>query len=306
MSQIVSQNSRDNSSNRRVTQDDTLSTLTVSNNCLLPCVDERINSLTSSLVTNATTNPYLVSEVTINRDELFNTAPVIANPAVPTFDYPSTVTVSPQGQPNPNEGLITLVPAPGPNKLIAPQIFEIIAPNDPDTSASYEPELTGPPGIQAPNLIFQLSNRYPTKTDNQDQIGGEQVFGPTFEDNTNPGGGGPNIDVNFTNELQFSKLSMEDGIPLIADLQFVNNFQLSSRFSGPLPIPGTGTGNVVGEIKLQTGTYPFSPAPGPPVVRGFDFSPVNQPVTLYVDQPLIQNKGRDFTIRVHYNIVPAS
>ena len=40
-------------------------------------------------------------------------------------------------------------------------------------------------------------------------------------------------------------------------------------------------------------------------IRGFDFSPVNQPVTLYVDQPLMQNKGRDFTIRVHYNIVPA-
>ena len=38
---------------------------------------------------------------------------------------------------------------------------------------------------------------------------------------------------------------------------------------------------------------------------GFDYSPVNQPLTLYVDQPLEQNNGRDFTIRVHYNIVPS-
>jgi len=302
MSQIVSQNSRDNSSNRRVTQDDTLSTLAVSNNCLLPCVDERINSLASSLVTNATTNPYLVSEVTINRDELFNTAPVIAT-ATPTFGYPSTVTVSALGQPNPNEGLITLVPAPGPNKLIAPQIIEIIVPNDPDTSASYEPELTGP-GIQAPNLIFQLSNRYPTKTDNQDQIGGQQVVGPTFEDNTNIGGGVLNSDVNFVNPLEFSKLSMDgEGIPLIADIEVVNNFQLSARRSVP------GALDSVGELKLQVGTYPFPsipPAPPAAQIRGFDFSPVNQPVTLYVDQPLIQNQGRDFTIRVHYNIVPTA
>ncbi|MCK4821506.1 hypothetical protein KA005_37415, partial [bacterium] len=172
MSQIVSQNSRDNSSNRRVTQDDMLSTLTVSNNCLLPCVDERINSIASSLVTNATTNPYLVSEVTVTHDALFDTAPVIANVGVPTFGYPVGVTTTVDGQPNPNEGLITLVPAPGPNQLIAPQIIEIIAPNDPDPNASYEAGLTGP-GIQAPNLIFQLSNRYPTKTDNQDQIGGQ-------------------------------------------------------------------------------------------------------------------------------------
>jgi len=300
MSQIVSQNSRDNSSNRRVTQDDMLSTLTVSNNCLLPCVDERINSIVSSLVTNATTNPYLVSEVTVTRDALFDTAPVIAS-AVPTFGYPSTVTTTPLGQPNPNEGLITLVPAPGPNKLIAPQIIEIIAPNDTDPSASYEAVLTAP-GIQDPNLIFQLSNRYPTKTDNQDQISGQQVVGPTFEDNTNPGGGGLNTVPAFGNTLEFSKLSMGGGT-LIANIEIINNFQLSTRFSAPIP----GAGNVLGEIKLA-GTYPFpSIPPAPPAVqiRGFDFSPVNQPVTLYVDQPLISGQGRDFTIRVHYNIVPA-
>tara|TARA_X000001036_G_scaffold338619_1_gene317684 strand:+ start:430 stop:717 length:288 start_codon:yes stop_codon:yes gene_type:complete len=55
-------------------------------------------------------------------------------------------------------------------------------------------------------------------------------------------------------------------------------------------------------VTLKVGTYPIGPLGNQ--VRGFDFSPVNQPLTLYVDQPLAQNNGRDFTIRVHYNIVP--
>lgn len=287
MSQIVSQNSRDNSSNRRVTQDDMLSTLTVSNNCLLPCVDERINSIASSLVTNATTNPYLVSEVTVTRDALFDTAPRQVT-AAPTFDYPAGVTTTLQGQPNVNEGLITIIPAPGANKMIVPQLIEIVAPRDAAASASYEAVITGGPPVTPPNLVFQLWNRYPTKTDNSTEIGGLGVIGPSFEDNT---GGGGNSIVVYSKELQASRICMENdddlGISLIVSQQAANECDVSTRQSV--------------DLNVKSATCNFAAVPSE---LGFDYSPVNQPLTLFADQPLVANQGRDFTIKVHYNVIP--
>ncbi len=308
----MSQTIRETASNRRVSQDALLTNLTVSDNCILPCLDDRINSLISTQVTqisqNISSNPYLVSEVTITRDELYGTAPTFTVPSgtTPIFGYPSTVSVDANSQPNPNEGLITLVPAPGANKLIVPQIIEVVAHQDSDPNASYAEGGLPNPGA-APDLIFQLSNRYPTKTDNQSKISGQEVISARFEDNTNiPGGGIANNDVKFVNELACLSLSMQGGlgsvntgVPLISSAQAVNNFSFSTRVF----LSASNIFPAIEGVKLQVGTYPIGPLGNQ--VRGFDFSPVNQPLTLYVDQPLAQNKGRDFTVRVHYNIVPS-
>jgi len=300
---------RETASNRRVSQDALLTNLTVSDNCVLPCLDDRINSILSSQVTqisqNISSNPYLVSEVTINRDQLYNTAPTFTG-TFPggnlVFDYPSTVTTT-NSQPNPNEGLITLVPAPGANKLIVPRIIEIVAPHSTLPDPSYAEGLGSNAGAP-PDLIFQLWNRYPVKTDDSNQIGNQSVIGPQFEDNT------PNFimpDVKMINKLSLASISMKGGVgstvpglPLIdnnpANPESVDKFDFSFRvlLSSTQSFPGFEG------VTLKVGSYSLLPS-----LFGFDYSPVNQPLTLYVDQPLEQNNGRDFTIRVHYNIVPS-
>jgi len=273
-------------SNRRVSQNALLTNLTVSDNCILPCLDDRIKSIVSSQVQNVTANPMLVAEVTVTRDELFDTAPRRVT-LVPTFDYPAGVTTTLQGQPNVNEGLITIIPAPGANKMIVPQLIEIVAPRDAATSASYEAVITGGPPVTPPNLVFQLWNRYPTKTDNQTEIAGLGVIGPSFEDNTNPGG---NSIVVYSKELQTSRICMENdddlGISLIVSPLGANNCDVSTRQSV--------------DLNVKSATCNFAAAPSE---LGFDFSPVNQPLTLFADQPLVASQGRDFTIKVHYNVV---
>lgn len=275
-------------SNRRVSQNALLTNLTVSDNCILPCLDDRIKSIVSSEVQNVTANPMLVAEVTVTRDELFDTAPRRVTLG-PTFDYPVGVTTTLQGQPNVNEGLITIIPAPGANKMIVPQLIEIVAPRDAAVSASYEAVITGGPPVAPPNLVFQLWNRYPTKTDNNDEIGGLGVIGPSFEDNT---GGGGNSIVVYSGELQASRICMENdddlGISLIVSQQAANECDVSTRQSV--------------DLNVKSATCNFLNVPGE---LGFDYSPVNQPLTLFADQPLVVNQGRDFTIRVHYNIVPS-
>jgi len=277
-------------SNRRVSQNALLTNLTVSDNCILPCLDDRIKSIVSSEVQNVTANPMLVAEVTVTRDELFDTAPrrLTNPPAAPTFDYPFGVTTTPQGQPNVNEGLITIIPAPGANKMIVPQLIEIVAPRRSGADASYEAVITGGPPVAPPNLVFQLWNRYPTKTDNNDEIGGLGVIGPSFEDNLLGG----NSIVVYSGELQASRICMENdddlGISLIVSQQAANECDVSTRQSV--------------NLNVKSATCNFAAALSE---LGFDFSPVNQPLTLFADQPLVQNQGRDFTIRVHYNIVPS-
>ncbi len=279
-------------SNRRVSQNALLTNLTVSDNCILPCLDDRIKSIVSSQVQNVTANPMLVAEVTVTRDALFDTAPRRVTLA-PTFDYPAGVTTTLQGQPNVNEGLITIIPAPGANKMIVPQLIEIVAPRDAAASASYEAVITGGPPVTPPNLVFQLWNRYPTKTDNSTEISGLGVIGPSFEDNTTPGGGvGLNSIVVYSKELQASRICMENdddlGISLIVSQQGANECDVSTRQSV--------------DLNVKSATCNFAAVPSE---LGFDYSPVNQPLTLFADQPLVANQGRDFTIRVHYNIVPS-
>lgn len=304
----MSQTIRETASNRRVSQDALLTNLTVSDNCILPCLDDRINSILSSQVTqisqNISSNPYLVSEVTITRDELYGTAPTFTGTfggGNLVFDYPSTVTTT-NLQPNPNEGLITLVPAPGANKLIVPRIIEIVAPHSTSSDPSYAAGLTnaGAP----PDLIFQLWNRYPVKTDDSKQISGQSVIGPQFEDNTP---NNINNDVRMINNLSLASISMKGGVgstapglPLIdnnpATPESVDKFDFSFRvlLSSTQSFPGFEG------VTLKVGSYSLLPT-----LFGFDYSPVNQPLTLYVDQPLEPLNGRDFTIRVHYNIVPS-
>ena len=275
-------------SNRRVSQNALLTNLTVSDNCILPCLDDRIKSIVSSEVQNVTANPMLVAEVTVTRDELFDTAPrrLTVPPAAPTFDYPAGVTTTLQGQPNVNEGLITIIPAPGANKMIVPQLIEIVAPRDAAVSASYEAVITGGPPVRPPDLVFQLWNRYPTKTDNNDEIGGLGVIGPSFEDNLLGG----NSIVVYSGELQASRICMENdddlGISLIVSQQAANECDVSTRQSV--------------NLNVKSATCNFAAVL---TELGFDFSPVNQPLTLFADQPLVANQGRDFTIKVHYNVV---
>jgi hypothetical protein len=290
----MSQTIRETASNRRVSQDALLTNLTVSDNCILPCLDDRIKSIVSSQVQNVTANPMLVAEVTVTRNALFDTAPRRVTLA-PTFDYPAGVTTTLQGQPNVNEGLITIIPAPGAKKLIVPQLIEIVAPADPAASASYEAVITGGPPVTPPNLVFQLWNRYPTKTNNQTEINNLNVIGPSFEDNTTPGGGGGNSIVVYSKVLQASRICMDPGgsgiddlgIALIVDTLAANECELSTRTSVDLNVKSTACNYAA-----------------IPTALGFDFSPVNQPLTLFADQPLVANEGRNFTIKVHYNVIP--
>jgi hypothetical protein len=71
----MSQTIRESTSNRRVSQDALLTNLTVSDNCVLPCLDDRIKSLISTQINNGVANPYLVKDTVVTRNELFGTAP---------------------------------------------------------------------------------------------------------------------------------------------------------------------------------------------------------------------------------------
>jgi len=76
------------------------------------------------------------------------------------------------------------------------------------------------------------------------------------------------------------------GISLIVSQLGANNCDVSTRQSV--------------DLNVKSATCNFAAALGE---LGFDFSPVNQPLTLFADQPLVANQGRDFTIKVHYNVV---
>ena len=290
---------RESASNRRVSQDALLTNLTVSDNCVLPCLDDRINSLISTQVTqinqNISSNPYLVSEVTITRNELYNTAPQATGTAptalTPPVKYPTQTTILP----TPGVDIIEILPAPGPNKVIVPKIIEINIPSDNVISdPSYEPILSS---NFLTNLIFQLNDRYPVLVNDNDTLPptADLVLGPRFE-NGNTFATIPS--VSYKNPLEIARVPMK-----------YNNLDTGPNFTGPNEYAEkfeTGSIILVGEQSAKTGittSYPVNV--GGVAYFGFNHTPVNQPLTLYVDQPLTQNKGRDFTIRVHYNIIPS-
>ena len=294
----MSQTIRETASNRRVSQDALLTNLAVSDNCVLPCLDDRINSLISTQVTqinqNISSNPYLVSEVTINRDQLYGTAPQATGTAptslTPPVKYPTQTTILPA----PGVDIIEILPAPGPNKVIVPKIIEINIPSDNVISdPSYEPILSS---NFLTNLIFQLHDRYPVLVNDNDTLpptGVNLVLGPRFE----KGNAATIPSVSYKNPLEIARVPMK-----------YNNLDTGPNFTGPNEYAEkfeTGSIILVGEQSAKTGITSYPLTLGASTYIGFNHTPVNQPLTLYVDQPLTQNKGRDFTVRVHYNIVPA-
>ena len=354
MSQIVSQNSRDNSSNRRVTQDDILSTLTVSNNCLLPCLDDRINSLISTQVNNGVTNPYLVKDTVVTRDELIATTPrlsggqpVVSLPTAPplvsgqsggggTYAYP-TQGISPPNsnvQPQPGVDVITLIPAPGPGLMIIPRIIEIKIPKDGSiTNPAYTPQIRNDlipaPGVPTPNpnyfLVFQLRDRYPVLVELKQNpasltwrvvpFGGnvntDGVIGPSFISNSQAGAGGggtpfgtPANSALMSSEQKVFVISNGNEEGLFFDDDYESkNFNRTNRYQVNLPglVNGFVTTQATKEVTTDFSVLPPGPEGG---YAGYNYSPVNQPLTMFMDQPLLPNRGRDFTVRVHYNIVP--
>ena len=354
MSQIVSQNSRDNSSNRRVTQDDILSTLTVSNNCLLPCLDDRINSLISTQINNGVANPYLVKDTVVTREELFATTPRLtggqtvaglptAPPLVPgqtggggTYAYP-TQGISPPNsnvQPQPGVDVITLIPAPGPGLMIIPRIIEIKIPKDGSiTNPAYTPQIRNDlipaPGVPTPNpnyfLVFQLRDRYPVLVELKQNpasltwrvvpFGGnvntDGVIGPSFITNSQAGAGGggtpfgtPANSALMSSEQKVFVISNGNEEGLFFDDDYESkNFNRTNRYQVNLPglVNGFVTTQATKEVTTDFSVLPPGPEGG---YAGYNYSPVNQPLTMFMDQPLLPNRGRDFTVRVHYNIVP--
>ena len=349
----MSQTIRETASNRRVSQDALLTNLTVSDNCVLPCLDDRIKSLISTQINNGVTNPYLVKDTVVTRDELIATTPrlsggqpVVSLPTAPplvpgqtggggTYAYP-TQGISPPNsnvQPQPGVDVITLIPAPGPGLMIIPRIIEIKIPKDGSiTNPAYTPQIRNDlipaPGVPTPNpnyfLVFQLRDRYPvlvelkqnttTGTWRAVPINGnantDGVIGPAFISNSQAGAGGggtpfgtPANSALMSSELKVFVISNgnEEGLFFNNDYES-KNFNITNRYQ--VNLPGVDNGSVATQATKEV-TADFSVLPSGPEggYAGYNYSPVNQPLTMYMDQPLLPNRGRDFTVRVHYNIV---
>ncbi len=347
----MSQTIRETASNRRVSQDALLTNLTVSDNCILPCLDDRIKSLISTQVNNVVANPYLVKDTVVTRNELFLTTPRLFNgqtvaslptapPLVPgqtggggTYAYPTQGDSPPTSnvQPQPGVDVITLIPAPGPGLMIIPRIIEIKIPKDGSiTNPAYTPkirnDLIPTPGGPTPNpnyfLVFQLRDRYPVLVELKQNntgtwrvvpIGGnantDGVIGPGLISNSGTAPpttfGTPANNAIMANEQQVFNITNgnEEGMFFDDDYES-KNFNRTNRFQ--VNIPGVDNGFVgIQGTREVTANFSALPAGAPEGgYVGYSYSPVNQPLTMYMDQPLLPNTGRDFTVRVHYNIVP--
>jgi len=340
----MSQTIRESASNRRVSQDALLTNLTVSDNCVLPCLDDRIKSLISTQVNNVVANPYLVKDTVVTRNELFLTTPRLSSGqtvagglsgqtggggiyAYPTQgDSPPTSNVQPQ----PGVDVITLIPAPGPGLMIIPRIIEIKIPKDGSiTNPAYTPKIRNDliPVTPTPNpnyfLVFQLRDRYPVLVELKQNNGGtwrvvpfdgnadtDGVIGPGLISNSGTAPpttfGTPANNAIMANEQQVFNITNgnEEGMFFDDDYES-KNFNRTNRFQ--VNIPGVDNGFVgIQGTREVTANFSALPAGAPEGgYVGYSYSPVNQPLTMYMDQPLLPNTGRDFTVRVHYNIVPA-
>ena len=347
----MSQTIRESASNRRVSQDALLTNLTVSDNCILPCLDDRIKSLISTQINNGVANPYLVKDTVVTRDELFRTAPrltggqsvVVQPPPVPplltgqtggggTYAYPTQGNSPPNSnvQPQPGVDVITLIPAPGPGLMIIPRIIEIKIPKDGSiTNPAYTPKIRNDliPTTPTPNpnyfLVFQLRDRYPVLvelkqntttgtwrvvpiTGNVDTDG---VIGPSFISNSGTAPstpfGTPANSALMSDEQKVFVISNGNEEGLFFDDDYESkNFNRTNRFQVNIPGVDNGFFGIQGTREV-TANFSALPAGAPEGgYVGYSYSPVNQPLTMYMDQPLLPNRGRDFTVRVHYNIVP--
>ncbi len=345
----MSQTIRETASNRRVSQDALLTNLTVSDNCVLPCLDDRINSLISTQINNVVANPYLVKDTVVTRNELIATTPRLsggqtvaslptAPPLVPgqtggggIYAYPTQGNSPPTSnvQPQPGVDVITLIPAPGPGLMIIPRIIEIKIPKDGSiTNPVYTPkirnDLIPAPGVPTPNpnyfLVFQLRDRYPVLVELKQNtaltwrvvpIGGnantDGVIGPSLISNSNitaptPFGTPTNFAIISSEQKVFAiSNGNEEGL-FFGDDYESKNFNRTNRYQ--VNLPGVDNGSVATQATKEV-TADFSVLPSGPEggYAGYNYSPVNQPLTMYMDQPLLPNRGRDFTVRVHYNIV---
>ena len=341
----MSQTIRETASNRRVSQDALLTNLTVSDNCVLPCLDDRIKSLISTQVNNGVTNPYLVKDTVVTRDELFATTPRLTGgqgvAGLPgqtggggTYAYPTQGNSPPTSNvlPQPGVDVITLIPAPGPGLMIIPRIIEIKIPKDGSiTNPAYTPKIRNDliPVTPTPNpnyfLVFQLRDRYPVLVELKQNttagtwrvvpIGGnadtDGVIGPSFISNSQAGAGGggtpfgtPANSALMSSEQKVFVISNGNEEGLFFDDDYESkNFNRTNRYQVNLPglINGFVTTQATKEVTTDFSVLPSGPDGG---YAGYNYSPVNQPLTMYMDQPLLPNRGRDFTVRVHYNIVP--
>ena len=405
----MSQTIRETASNRRVSQDALLTNLTVSDNCVLPCLDDRIKSLITTQINNGVANPYLVKDTVVTRNELFGTAPRLTG-GTPTsssqtygngtYNYPTQATTLPAV----GLDLITLVPAPGPGLMIIPRIIEVKIPKSNITNPGYVPQITnssvgnptfptqftgfvsqeptnalagtypiaapittsgsgigaelsviinpagtvfsttvtaagsgyktgdtltipgallGAPGPdliytlelvepQPPELTFQLRDKYPVLVEAVSPgffaLPGtnEEVVGPRLV--TNPMANFSNLSLPqgwavFRNDqTAFKILGNDEG--LFYDDATAENFSTTTRYqvSQPGLFPPQNLLDIIAVREIEAD---FSSLPGTTTYAGYNFSPVNQPLTMYMSQPLLPDRGRDFTVRVHYNIVPA-
>jgi hypothetical protein len=347
----MSQTIRESASNRRVSQDALLTNLTVSDNCVLPCLDDRIKSLISTQINNGVANPYLVKDTVVTRDELIATTPrltggqsVTSIPTAPplvsgqtggggplaAYAYPTQGNSPPSGAavlPQPGVDVITLIPAPGPGLMIIPRIIEIKIPKDGSiTNPAYTPKIRNDLiALPTPNpnyfLVFQLRDRYPVLVELKQNsaltwrvvpFGGnadtDGVIGPGLISNSglavSTTFGTPANNAIMSDEQQVFHITNgnEEGMFFDDDYES-KNFNRTNRFQ--VNIPGVDNGFVaIQGTREVTTNFPLAGGPEGGYV-GYSYSPVNQPLTMYMDQPLLPDRGRDFTVRVHYNIVPA-
>ena len=340
----MSQTIRETASNRRVSQDALLTNLTVSDNCVLPCLDDRIKSLISTQINNGVANPYLVKDTVVTRDELIKTSPrlssgqgLVGGAGLPgqsggggIYAYPTQGNSPPNSnvQPQPGVDVITLIPAPGPGLMIIPRIIEIKIPKDGSiTNPAYTPKIRNDLiALPTPNpnyfLMFQLRDRYPVLVElKQNNVGTwrvvpfggnadtDGVIGPALISNSNtnaPPFGTPANNAVMSSEQKVFAVSNgnEEGL-FFGDDYESKNFNKTNRYQ--VNLPGVDNGSVATQAtKEVTADFSALPAGAPEGgYAGYNYSPVNQPLTMYMSQPLLPDRGRDFTVRVHYNIVPA-
>ena len=328
----MSQTIRETASNRRVSQDALLTNLTVSDNCILPCLDDRIKSLISTQVNNVVANPYLVKDTVVTRDELIKTSPrlssgqgLVGGAGLPgqsggggIYAYPT------QGNSPPNSNV---QPQPGVDVMIIPRIIEIKIPKDGSiTNPAYTPKIRNDLiALPTPNpnyfLMFQLRDRYPVLVElKQNNVGTwrvvpfggnadtDGVIGPALISNSNtnapPFGTPANNAVMSSEQKVFAVSNGNEEGSFFGDDYESKNFNKTNRYQ--VNLPGVDNGSVATQATKEV-TADFSALPSGPEggYAGYNYSPVNQPLTMYMSQPLLPDRGRDFTVRVHYNIVPA-
>ena len=252
-----------------------------------------------------------------------------------SFDYPAGVTLpTVNSQPPVGQGVIELIPAPGPGKIIVPQMIEVSVDALNTLDSSYQQALYPyvPPTAPSTNwirgdnqgiatLAFQLYDRYPTKVADNGQLPNGNIINVlAFRDNRPWNANSPDDSVRFQNPMGILGVP---GFPVTVQTGVGSQITGIDLFGGPPAAAGQPPSGQFFRAKttdydfltpfsnvLANGSYPLT-IPGAGItIEGWDFDPVGAPLPMYATQPLQETNpnsgavlGRPFKVKVTYAIV---